>query len=74
MKSRRYFVSYQFANTKVTNSYGFGCTDLELTDQIKGFSDVQIMIDYIKKMIKTETNQAANVVILYWRPFEGQEL
>lgn len=70
MQIRKYFVSYQFARVNHNDSYGFGCTEVVLTEKVKGYPEVQEMINYVKQMIKTDLGDDVNVVILYWRPFE----
>lgn len=67
---KKYFVSYQFADINDRFVYGFGCTELELEERIKDYSDIQDITDHIKQVIKKDEERDVNVVILYWRPFE----
>lgn len=72
MEANKYFVSYQFTDTKKPSNFGFGCIELELTEKVKGYSEIMDMTTYIKQTLKTSIGQDANVVVLYWRPFEEQ--
>lgn len=72
MKTKKYFVSYQFTNTDNPSNFGFGCVELELVEKVKGSTEIMNMTTYIKQTLKTSTGKDADVVILYWRPFEEQ--
>lgn len=72
MKTEKYFVSYQFQNRNNKNTFGFGSTELELTEAVRDFTDINAMRTYIEERLRADQNMDANVVILYWRPFEGQ--
>lgn len=70
MKAKKYFVSYQFSNINNPSNFGFGCIELELTEKVKGYPEIKDITTYIKQTLKTSTGEDANVVVLYWRPFE----
>jgi len=72
MKTKKYFVSYQYSNINNPSNFGFGCIELELTEKIKGATDINGIVTYIKQTLKTSMGQDVNVVVLYWRPFEEQ--
>lgn len=72
MKTKNYYVSYQFQNRDNKASFGFGSTELELTEAVRDYTDINAMRTYIEERLHADQNIDANVVILYWRPFEGQ--